>query len=80
MLGRIFSIEEFSVYDGPGVRTSVFLKGCPMRCSWCHNPEGQLTESEIVISPNGCLGCGRCETLASKIGGRLVYSDESIKA
>ena len=80
MRGRIFSIEEFSVYDGPGVRTSVFFKGCPMRCSWCHNPEGQLTESEIVRSPNGCLGCGRCEECAAEIGGRLVYTDESIKA
>lgn len=39
-MGIVFAIEEFSVYDGPGTRTTVFLKGCPLRCSWCHNPEG----------------------------------------
>lgn len=60
MNGNIFSIEEFSVYDGPGIRTTVFLKGCPLRCNWCHNPEGQNIHSEIVRSPNGCIGCGSC--------------------
>lgn len=60
MNGRIFSIEEFSVYDGPGIRTTVFMKGCPLRCSWCHNPEGQNNEIEIVKSPNGCIKCGAC--------------------
>lgn len=60
MQGIVFSIEEFSVYDGPGIRTTVFLKGCPLRCSWCHNPEGQSRKPEIVKSPNGCLHCGNC--------------------
>ena len=60
MTGKVFSIEEFSVYDGPGIRTTVFLKGCPLRCSWCHNPEGQNINNEIVRSPNGCIGCGNC--------------------
>ncbi len=59
-MGRIFSIEEFSTYDGPGIRMTVFLKGCPLRCMWCHNPEGQHREIEPVRSPNGCLGCGAC--------------------
>lgn len=72
MEGRIFSIEEFSVYDGPGIRTSVFLKGCPLRCSWCHNPEGQRTCREYLRNPNGCLECGAC--LAE--GGKLT--EESI--
>ena len=80
MVGRIFSIEEFSVYDGPGVRTSVFLKGCPMRCSWCHNPEGQLFDKEIVRSPNGCVNCGGCTAHAVCDGERLIYTDASIKA
>ncbi len=61
MEGTVFSIEECSVYDGPGIRTTVFLKGCPLRCSWCHNPEGQEAAAKIVKSPNGCLHCGRCE-------------------
>ncbi len=56
----IFSIEEFSVHDGPGLRTTVFLKGCPLRCEWCHNPEGKSFENEIVKAQHGCEGCGAC--------------------
>lgn len=56
----IFSIEEFSVFDGPGIRTTVFLKGCPLRCSWCHNPEGQSHTNEIIKAQSGCIGCGAC--------------------
>ncbi len=78
MTGTVFSIEEFSVYDGPGIRTSVFLKGCPLRCSWCHNPEGQSFSSEIVRSPNGCCGCLECEKHAVTVNGSLVFTDESI--
>ena len=80
MTGRIFSIEEFSVYDGPGIRSTVFLKGCPLRCSWCHNPEGQNTEPEIVRSPNGCLGCNACLACATIQNGKTVYTQESIAA
>ena len=78
MIGRIFSIEEFSVYDGPGIRSTVFLKGCPLRCSWCHNPEGQNTEPEILRSPNGCLGCNACLRCARVQNGKTVYTEESI--
>jgi preprotein translocase subunit SecF len=60
MDGRIFSIEEFSTFDGPGIRMTIFLKGCPLSCTWCHNPEGQSFEVEYLRSPNGCLGCGAC--------------------
>lgn len=70
--GLIFSIEEFSVYDGPGIRTAVFFKGCPLRCNWCHNPEGLEAKVQIVRSPNGCLKCGRCAEEAAKHGGRLT--------
>ena len=61
MIGTVFSIEEFSIYDGPGIRTTVFLKGCPLRCSWCHNPEGQKLSKEIRINKSGCIKCGNCE-------------------
>lgn len=57
---RVFSIEEFSVYDGPGIRTSVFLKGCPLNCNWCHSPEGKSYQNISLRSPNGCLHCNRC--------------------
>ena len=59
----MFSIEEFSVFDGPGIRTTVFLKGCPLRCEWCHNPEGQSYENELIKAQAGCVACGRCNGL-----------------
>lgn len=63
MKGTIFSIEEFAVYDGAGIRVNVFFKGCPLRCRWCHNPEGWLVQRQIVRSPNGCLQCGQCRSV-----------------
>ncbi len=51
--GIVFDIREFTVHDGPGIRTSVFLKGCPLSCSWCHNPEGRLRQPQVVRSPVG---------------------------
>ena len=77
--GLIFSIEEFSVFDGPGIRTTVFLKGCPLKCSWCHNPEGQRAEREIVQSPNGCLHCGKCEERAKVVTGDTELIEECIE-
>ena len=75
----IFSIEEFSVFDGPGIRTSVFLMGCPLRCEWCHNPEGQSFDNSIIRSPNGCTHCGNCIKYSLKNGLSMVFTDESIK-
>ena len=51
--GRIFEIREFTLHDGPGVRTTVFFKGCPLRCAWCHNPEGQSFEKEVMTRKDG---------------------------
>lgn len=76
--GRVFSIEEFSTYDGPGIRMTVFLKGCPLRCMWCHNPEGQRFEQEIARSPNGCLGCGACLKKGEALTGTPCLVRESI--
>ena len=78
--GLLFSIEEFSVFDGPGMRTSVFLKGCPLRCEWCHNPEGQSFTNEILRSPNGCIACGACKEKAVKRDGRLAFTEACINA
>ena len=60
MGGRVFHIQRFSLDDGPGVRTVVFLAGCPLRCEWCHNPEGLTTETKIFFDPQKCIGCFRC--------------------
>lgn len=60
MRGSIFNIQRYSIHDGPGIRTTVFFKGCPLKCQWCHNPESQKQEKEIMIYPNKCIGCGFC--------------------
>lgn len=64
MKGIIFDIQHFSVHDGPGIRTTVFLKGCQIRCLWCHNPEGlSLRPHELSFVAAKCIGCGRCAQL-----------------
>jgi pyruvate formate lyase activating enzyme len=58
--GAVFNIQKYCLQDGPGIRTTVFLKGCPLSCSWCHNPEGIAPEAEVTIIENRCLVCGEC--------------------
>ena len=58
--GVVFDVEEFTVFDGPGLRQTVFLKGCPLRCSWCHNPEGLSGAPQLMVSTASCTGCGKC--------------------
>ena len=58
--GMVFDIRKFSIHDGPGIRTTVFLKGCPLECAWCHNPESQASEPELIMRPNRCQRCGAC--------------------
>ncbi|MDE7038283.1 MAG: glycyl-radical enzyme activating protein [Lachnospiraceae bacterium] len=57
---NITNIQKFSIHDGDGIRTSVFFKGCPLKCEWCHNPETQRYEREIQYDPDKCTGCGSC--------------------
>ena len=58
--GFVFNIQRFSVHDGPGIRSTVFLKGCPLSCVWCHNPEGIAPAPEVALSPRRCIECGEC--------------------
>ncbi len=58
--GIVFDIRKFSIHDGPGIRTTVFFKGCPLRCRWCHNPEGLAPRPELMLHTNRCIHCGAC--------------------
>lgn len=58
--GLVFNVQRFSVHDGPGLRTTVFMKGCPLRCAWCHNPESQSVAPTFVRLSQRCMRCGRC--------------------
>lgn len=60
LTGCIFDIKKYAIHDGPGIRTTVFLKGCPLRCKWCHNPESWKMNPELSLRRGRCIGCGRC--------------------
>jgi len=59
----IFNIQKFSIHDGPGIRTTVFFKGCPLKCMWCHNPESQNSKIEMLYDKDKCTLCGKCESI-----------------
>ncbi len=64
--GRVFNIQRFSTHDGPGIRTTVFMKGCNLRCRWCHNPESYRPEPQIQYFADKCVHCGSCEAVCPR--------------
>ncbi|MET1124220.1 MAG: glycyl-radical enzyme activating protein [Archaeoglobaceae archaeon] len=75
MKGIIFDIQHFCLHDGPGIRTVVFLKGCPLRCLWCCNPESQRPEPELMFDEEKCMKCGKCAVCeAIKFSGQIFIA------
>ncbi|HOO63828.1 MAG TPA: glycyl-radical enzyme activating protein [Synergistaceae bacterium] len=74
--GLVFDIKRYSVHDGPGIRTTVFLKGCPLACWWCHNPESMDPGPRVLYSPKRCIGCGACVEACPR--GAIRYSARGV--
>ena len=78
----IFNIQKYNTFDGPGVRTLIFFKGCPLRCKWCANPEGLVRAYQVMFKADMCTGCGACEAVCPagihriEVGGRHVIDRE----
>ncbi len=75
--GIVFNIQKYSLHDGPGIRTTIFLKGCPLKCLWCHNPESIRVDREISYSKNLCISCGECMK-ACPVDAVKLHREESI--
>jgi len=76
--GLVFNIQRYSIHDGPGIRTTVFLKGCPLDCWWCHNPESQAPEPEVVVIEGRCMQCGECrKACLLEKGVRNLFSENA---
>ena len=71
--GTIFNIQRYSLHDGPGIRTIIFLKGCPLKCAWCSNPESQPLRKQVGFKPDLCIGCGKCREAK-----RCVFDDDPV--
>lgn len=75
--GTVFSVQKFSVHDGPGIRTIAFLKGCPLRCRWCSNPESQTFKAELAYNRKKCIGFDQCDRCLERSGtGAITKGDD----
>src|SRR6056297_2636499 len=77
--GLVYDIKKFSIHDGPGIRTTIFFKGCPLNCIWCHNPESIDDRKEFLYNKDNCVLCGECVKVcpedALKIEGKKLHFD-----
>ena len=73
----VAKIQRFSVHDGPGIRTTVFFKGCPLKCLWCHNPETQSVKDQFFYTPTLCVACGACEKVC-KTGAHSIINNKKV--
>ena len=77
MHGRIFNIQKFSIHDGPGIRTIVFFKGCPLKCWWCANPEGINLKSDLAFKKNRCIGSDKCGICQTKCPQKAIETEDN---
>jgi len=77
-IGVVFDIQRFAHHNGPGIRTAVFLKGCPLHCPWCHNPEAQRRDRELAYLENRCISCGVCSRVCPNQAVKFIKSEMHI--
>lgn len=78
-MGNIFDIQHFCTHDGPGIRTTVFFKGCSLHCEWCHNPESQSARSEVIVNSPLCIHCSLCEEICPHHDSHNILLDNRLR-
>ena len=74
MDAMLMDVKRFAVHDGPGIRTTLFLKGCSLKCIWCHNPEGIGTKPQMAYYEHKCIGCGECVSVCAQGAQKNLFS------